>query len=52
MVLQTEDKAEIIEQYQMHEKDTGSPEVQIAILTRRIQDLQAKRSDVARGPIL
>ena len=41
MVLQTEDKAEIIEQYQMHEKDTGSPEVQIAILTRRIQDLQA-----------
>jgi len=41
MVLQTEDKAEIIEQYQMHEKDTGSPEVQIAILTRRIQDLTA-----------
>jgi small subunit ribosomal protein S15 len=41
MALQTEDKAEIIEEYQVHEKDTGSPEVQVAILTRRIQDLTA-----------
>lgn len=39
MALQTEQKAEIISQYQVHEGDTGSPEVQIAILTRRIQDL-------------
>lgn len=39
MALQTEDKKEIIEQYQIHDGDTGSPEVQIAILTRRIQDL-------------
>lgn len=39
MALETEQKAEIIEQYQIHEGDTGSPEVQIAILTRRIQDL-------------
>lgn len=39
MTLQTEQKAEIITQYQVHEGDTGSPEVQIAILTRRIQDL-------------
>ena len=39
MPLQPEIKAEIIEQYQTHEGDTGSPEVQIAILTQRIRDL-------------
>ena len=39
MALQTEDKAVIIAQYQTHEGDTGSPEVQVAILTRRILDL-------------
>ena len=32
-------KAEIIEKYRLHETDTGSPEVQIAILTRRIEQL-------------
>ena len=37
--MQTEQKAPVIEQYQTHEKDTGSPEVQIALLTQRIQHL-------------
>ncbi|MEA4970591.1 MAG: 30S ribosomal protein S15 [Candidatus Pelethousia sp.] len=32
-------KAEIIEQYGRHEGDTGSPEVQIALLTERINHL-------------
>ena len=32
-------KAEIIAAYAMHEGDTGSPEVQVAILTYRINDL-------------
>jgi small subunit ribosomal protein S15 len=32
-------KAEIVEEYRTHEKDTGSPEVQIALLTKRIQEL-------------
>ena len=32
-------KAEIVNDYKTHEKDTGSPEVQIALLTRRIVDL-------------
>jgi small subunit ribosomal protein S15 len=32
-------KAEIIKEYMTHEGDTGSPEVQIAILTYRINDL-------------
>lgn len=41
MALETEAKAEIIQQYQTHDGDTGSPEVQVAILTRRIQDLTA-----------
>ena len=34
-------KTEIIEKYRMDEKDTGSPEVQIAILTERINELTA-----------
>ena len=33
------DKKEIIAKFATHEGDTGSPEVQIAILTRRINDL-------------
>ena len=32
-------KTEIIEQYKLHEGDTGSPEVQIALLTERINHL-------------
>jgi len=32
-------KSEVIEQYRTHESDSGSPEVQVAILTRRIKDL-------------
>ena len=39
MALPVEEKSEIIAQYQTHEGDTGSPEVQIALLTRRIRDL-------------
>ena len=34
-----ERKEEIIKTFATHEGDTGSPEVQIAILTRRINDL-------------
>lgn len=38
-MLLKEEKTAIIEQYAIHEGDTGSPEVQIAVLTRRINDL-------------
>ena len=38
-MLLKEDKTAIIQQYATHEGDTGSPEVQIAVLTRRINDL-------------
>ena len=36
MVLSKEEKTKIIEEYRINEKDTGSPEVQIAVLTYRI----------------
>ncbi|MPN22652.1 30S ribosomal protein S15 [bioreactor metagenome] len=34
-----EEKQAIIKEYAVHEGDTGSPEVQIAVLTKRINDL-------------
>lgn len=39
MVLSNEVKSNIINDYKIHETDTGSPEVQIAILTRKINQL-------------
>ncbi|MDI6813367.1 MAG: 30S ribosomal protein S15 [Desulfitobacteriaceae bacterium] len=38
-MLTTEQKKEIMTKYQQHEGDTGSPEVQIALLTARISYL-------------
>ena len=34
-----DEKNAIIKEYAVHEGDTGSPEVQIAVLTKRISDL-------------
>lgn len=39
MPLHTEKKTELISQFRTHETDTGSPEVQIALLTERISYL-------------
>ncbi|MCS4484222.1 30S ribosomal protein S15 [Gleimia sp. 6138-11-ORH1] len=39
MALAKEVKEQIIKEYATHEGDTGSPEVQIALLTQRIKDL-------------
>jgi len=39
MALAAERKTEIVEQFKTHDGDTGSPEVQIALLTERIKDL-------------
>lgn len=39
MTLTKDAKAEIIGEYHRHESDTGSPEVQVAILTKRINQL-------------
>ena len=40
MALPVEAKKQILSDYQKHEKDTGSAEVQIALLTQRINQLQ------------
>ncbi len=40
-MLATEKKQEIIKTFMTHEKDTGSPEVQIAILSERINSLSS-----------
>ncbi len=49
MTLEMDRKKAIIEQYKIHEKDTGSPEVQIALLTERInyltEHLKAHKKD-------
>lgn len=39
MVLTPETKKEIVDQFKLHQKDTGSPEVQIALLSKRIVSL-------------
>jgi small subunit ribosomal protein S15 len=39
MPLSKEVKTKLIEDYHRHENDTGSPEVQVAILTNRISQL-------------
>lgn len=39
MALTAEEKQEIIAKYATHEGDTGSPEVQVALLSKRITDL-------------
>lgn len=38
-MLRKEEKQEIIQTNKQHDNDTGSPEVQIAILSKRINDL-------------
>ena len=38
-MLTKEEKGSIVGDFEVHEGDTGSPEVQIALLTRRINDL-------------
>jgi len=39
VVLTSKDKVGIIDKFKIHEKDTGSSNVQIALLTKRINDL-------------
>ena len=50
MALSKEQKAEIIKKYQLHDSDTGSVEVQIALLTERIkyltEHLKEHRKDI------
>lgn len=43
MALDADTKKQIIEEYATHPGDTGSPEVQIALLTKRIKDFAEHR---------
>ena len=49
MVFTSEDKKQLIDRYKLHESDTGSPEVQIGLLTHRIayltEHLKAHKKD-------
>ncbi len=57
MALTKKQKQQIIEKYQLFEGDTGSPEVQIALLTASIQELtehlsEHKKDDHSRRGLL
>lgn len=39
MTLSAQEKKELIARYKLHDTDTGSPEVQVGLLTRRIDSL-------------
>ena len=39
MALHAQQKSQIVEKFKLHEGDTGSPEVQVALLTERITHL-------------
>ena len=45
MALSAEDKAKVIKDYKTADGDTGSPEVQVALLTANIESLQAHFGD-------
>jgi small subunit ribosomal protein S15 len=40
MSITAQQKQQIVSDFKIHEKDTGSPEVQIALITRRIEQLR------------
>jgi small subunit ribosomal protein S15 len=46
--MERKDKKSIIETYAQHKGDTGSPEVQVAILTERIENLKT-HLDIHKG---
>ena len=50
-MMRKEEKTKVIEENKLHDGDTGSPEVQIAILTKRINDLteHLKNNKIASG---
>lgn len=57
MSLTLEAKTGLIQDYRSHDKDTGSPEVQVAVLTARIQEVtehlrQNKKDHAARRGLL
>lgn len=45
MSITAEAKNRLIESYRTHDKDTGSPEIQVAVLTERINNLSSHFKD-------
>jgi small subunit ribosomal protein S15 len=41
MSIEAEAKKRVIQEYRTHDNDTGSPEIQVAVLTERINNLDA-----------
>ena len=39
MVMATQQRQELVKQFQQHDSDSGSPQIQVAILTARIKEL-------------
>jgi small subunit ribosomal protein S15 len=48
MALDAEDKSQIIKEFAVHDKDVGSSEVQVGILSRRIADLTVHMSNAPK----
>ncbi|MFP6796848.1 MAG: 30S ribosomal protein S15 [Pseudomonadales bacterium] len=48
MALSTEKKNEIVKEFRLSDKDTGSPEVQVALLSQNINALQEHFRDHAK----
>jgi len=48
MALSAEEKIEIVKEYRLSDSDTGSPEVQVALLSRNINSLQEHFRDHAK----
>lgn len=45
MALSSEEKAQVLKEFGLHDKDTGSPEAQIALLSTRIKQLTEHLKD-------
>ena len=50
MALSAEEKIEIVKEYRLSDSDTGSPEVQVALLSQNINSLQEHFRDPAKDP--
>ena len=48
MALSAEEKIEIVKEYRLSDSDTGSPEVQVALLSQNINSLQEHFRDHAK----
>ena len=52
MAMKADAKQRIVTEYRTHDKDTGSPEVQIALLTERINELRGALRRPQEGPLV